>query len=131
MYRMRGGSPPIPMCYNAPMKYILALPLILLFAGWQQPVPTHSIYITGEPGAVVQLSASDEQPTGTVTQSEWRLRMPGHFSVNAGHHIKLKIETETPIQAQLFYEYRDTKEWLGSAEGVKDVPITFDIPARD
>jgi hypothetical protein len=109
--------------------FALLFPSVL--ADRQQPIPTYSIYVMGEPGAVVQISGSDEQPDGTVTAIEWRQRaLPVRFFVNADHHIKLKIETETPVEAQLFYEYRDVKEWLRTAKGIKDVPITFDIPAR-
>jgi hypothetical protein len=119
------------MCYNAPMKLILALPLILLFAGWQQPVPTYSIHITGEKGSSVSISGCDEQPDGTITTiKRMGMILPVHFYINADHHLRLKIESESSIEAQVFYEYRDVKEWLATAKGTKDVPITFDIPAR-
>jgi len=110
-------------------RFAILLPLIL--TGWQQPVPTYSIYITGEPNAAVQISGSDEQPDGTITTIERRARrLPVRFYVNADHHLKLKIESETPIEAQAFYEYQEIKAWLATAKGIKDAPIMFDIPAR-
>lgn len=107
------------------------LPLILLFGGWQQPVPTYSIHITGEAGDVVYVSGCDEQPDGTVTViKRTRMLLSVHFYINADHHLRLKVETETPIEAQVFYEDKNVKQWLATAKGIKDVPITFDIPAR-